>query len=180
MVDVNEKIKNIEINRKELNRLMFVMSNADFRLHQTPNDEMWIRIKEQKTEEANKICEQISILFKEVLAAKNAFSLEEWNHILTKLGTVMAATENIEFVSNNLNDEFELKKAINQGSKLIEQKVGELDKAKQDNNQDLVTYLEAQINFLVNDMQKHDWGRTRIEEIFNNYSIQSEEVDKSL
>ena len=160
-------IQRVRENRKETIKNEDLLSNALFRLSQSPDSEMWLKEKELRDKTIKGLQEELSVLETELHYLKPEMDEDYFKILLTQYGTVLAETTNIYHVKQSMYDEFELSKALSQTSEAIKIKNHELEKALEDGNEDLATILNAEIRFFRADMKNHHWGIDRLETIDN-------------
>lgn len=149
------------------------IENAKFRLSQTPGDDMWSRIKQEEEKKHYELGKQYAALHAQLISLKPQCSKEEYESLLQQYGTVIGMTENINHVEDSLHDEHDLHKAIEQTSHMIEKVRSEIEFAKENLDEDIVTMLSAELSYYENDMKKHYWGESKLE------SMYSEETKKT-
>jgi len=169
MVNNNEEMRNIisayEIVRNKINYENRLLENADFRLKQNPNDQTWQIIKTEHTERLKGAESELAMLEQQLQEFKKICVFNEWQELLTNVGYVIAKTERIGHVCDNLYDEFDLKKAIDNTSNRILAIQEELVVANEQKDEDTKILLEAQLQYYKEDMKQHFWGEQRLTEI---------------
>ena len=169
MVNNNEEMRNIisayEIVRNKINNEKRLLENVDFRLKQNPSDQMWQSIKGEHVLRLKGTEAELGMLEQQMRELKKKSGDSEWHEFLTNIGFVIAKTERIEHVANNLSDEFDLKKAIDNTSNRILAIQEELVVANEQKDEDTKILLEAQLQFYKEDMKQHFWGEERLKQI---------------
>lgn len=169
MVNNNEEMRNIisayEIVRNKINYENRLLENADFRLKQNPSDQTWQIIKTEHTERLKGAESELAMLEQQMQEFKKICVFNEWQELLTNVGYVIAKTERIGHVCDNLYDEFDLKKAIDATANKILVLNEELTLVLENEDVDNMILLEAQLQFYKEDMKQHFWGEQRLTEI---------------
>lgn len=169
MIYYNEEIKKMvdtyEIVRNKINYENRLLENADFRLKQNPNDQTWQIIKTEHTERLKRAESELGMLEQQMRELKKKSGDPEWHEFLANIGYVIAKTERIGHVCDNLYDEFDLKKAIDNTSNRILAIQEELVVANEQKDEDTQILLEAQLQYYKEDMKQHFWGEERLKQI---------------
>ncbi len=151
--------------RKKINKEIYFVENASFRLSQVPNDEYWTNEKEKHLKELESYKEETAVLETELHYLKDTMDYDFYKLLLQNYGHVLAATSPIPHVEESMYDEFELNKALSATAEAIKIKQAELEKAINEDNKDYAVVLSAEIKFYRDDMKKHFWGVQRLEKI---------------
>lgn len=169
MIYYDEEIKKMvdtyEIVRNKINYENRLLENADFRLKQNPNDQTWQIIKTEHTERLKGAESELGMLEQQMRELKKKSGDPEWHEFLANIGYVIAKTERIGHVCDNLYDEFDLKKAIDNTSNRILAIQEELAVANEQKDEDTKILLEAQLQYYKEDMKQHFWGEERLKQI---------------
>lgn len=165
--NVEDIIGSIYVSRKEINKVKHGIENAEFRLQHAPNAPLWVRIKEEEIKKLEKANKKFENLVEQLMSSKTKYSEEEYKMLLQKFGYVLAMTEDINHIQESLYDERDLNQALDQTSDMIQQKRKELIDAKENNNEDLIIVIDAEIDYYETDMKKHYWGETRLESLYS-------------
>lgn len=158
----------IEKTRIEINKTKAAIVNADFRISQD-DDQMWINIKNEQQQKLEQLNKKLELLYQKFGLLKNNLSDFYWKLELELLGFILAKTENIDHVENSLQDEFELKKAIDQTELAIERYYALLDGEK--DNKDTSVVINCAINYFKADMKSHYWGQERLKQIEDSHTV---------
>ena len=170
-----EIIDQIEKTRIEINKSRYHINNANFRISKQENndtDDMWINIKKDYELKLKQNTEKLDLLYQKFYLLKGNISDLYWNMLLDTLGVVLAKTEQINHVENSLQDETELKKAIDQTEIAIEKCYEKLNSDMVDD--DLAIVMNSQIRYYESDMKHHQWGIDRLNSIKNICEIKDE------
>lgn len=153
--------------RLEILKSKRAIENANFRLnHSSSNDGLWLKIKEEQETRLQKAENQFEKLYQQLMLSKKVQPKEQFETMLQSFGVVLGMTEDINHVENSLYDEKELHQALDQTSDKILEKQEELKEIEEKGNTDLATIIRSEISYYENDLKKHYWGKTRLENLY--------------
>jgi len=167
-MEVYESGKNIinliQEKRKEISFEQRNVENATFRLSLSQSD-MWERVQLEHYTKLEVAQEEYKKLYRNFISLKSLCSKEEWEQLLSQLGTVLAQTERVNHIVDSMYDESDLKKALDQTETIIIKEYGNLKEAVEMNDQDSIIIISSKLDYFENDMKKHHWGEARLKNI---------------
>lgn len=161
MEELLNKFQDLRIQYNHQQRLY---NNASFRLSSYGSDAMWKKYQDQAQEELMIINDSLNMIYQLIIEKATKLDAFSKSKILQRLGIIIASTENIEFVKNNLSDAQDLQKAIDSVSDVIKEKYQELQECNNINEREI---LSAELNYYYSDLNCHYWGMERLKYLQN-------------